>query len=350
MNIKSKNKILFVLLTTILISCATTTFNPSAGTTKTFTVITKEIAGSPNQPNTKIVITKTIQNVSRLPGDQLTQSLDLIDPNLPQKKPDEALRILNSIPTENLNIFETALIHLSMGRAMIAKEDYTRAIEQYNFALSKKDYLPIDSEASTLFILAQLYAATKNYKLALEYIYKYADYVAISDAHYFLIASLQNKANDTENAIKNITKAITLSKDEGSIDSDYYELQSLLYEKINQSEKAEKIKTEIKNLKTNIKQNEITPLAKIAYKYPAKAFENRIEGYCIVNFTINPFGNVDDAFIKPGNCKTIQGKTADFFLESSIEAVNNLEYLAIRKKGVPIDKEMTYEIRYTLEK
>lgn len=350
MKFNTVKKFNLILITTTLIACATT-FNPNAGTIKHFTITTKDIAGLPSQPNTEIVITKTIQNVSNLSGKSFEQAFSHINPDLPKRNPDETLKIVNAMPKENLNNYEIALIHKYSGYAFIEKENYTKAIEQFNLALSKKDYIPISTESSILFTLSQLYTVTENRKAALECAYKHTDYLTtISDVDYAYIAALQDKTGDIKNALKNISTAINLSEKLNTVNLYHYDLQAILYKKDNQPDKAKNSISKIRELAIENKQNDIVPIVKATYEYPTEAINKKIEGYCIVNFTINSLGDTQDVTISPSKCKTKQGELTDLFSETSISAVKKFKYNPIRKNGVIINLiGMSHKFIYSLE-
>lgn len=78
----------------------------------------------------------------------------------------------------------------------------------------------------------------------------------------------------------------------------------------------------------------------IAPSYPADAKSNHVDGFCVVEFTIDKHGRIQDERIK--DCEP-----AGFFEEASLSAIKNFRYKPARENGEPVEqKDFAYEFIY----
>jgi TonB family protein len=64
--------------------------------------------------------------------------------------------------------------------------------------------------------------------------------------------------------------------------------------------------------------------------YPAKAAQNQVSGYVVVEFTVTPFGGTD-------NIQIVDAQPKGVFEESAIRAVKHFKYKMKVVDGVPVE-------------
>jgi len=90
-------------------------------------------------------------------------------------------------------------------------------------------------------------------------------------------------------------------------------------------------------------EGEYLPIVKIAPAYPLMARTRRIEGYCIVEYTVTPAGTVRDV-------KVVEADPPGIFDRASIEAAMKFKYRPRVVNGEPIEVRGVRNIfRYKLE-
>lgn len=345
-------KIITLAIILALVACSTTQAPPSNSAITTH----KEqnnipIAGAPTRSATTPVPARIMPAISTEFGQRISAAYNYLQPTEGEPQPDKSLEILKSIPANNLNDYEIALISELKGYAYVAKEDYTRAIEQFNLLLSKNQTIPLRTEVTTLKFLYQLYYAIGNYEQGLTTIYKWSEYAGTpSSVDFYQISIMQEKTGDLINAQKNIETSIQLAnKKSGIAPKRYYELQADLYTRNNEPEKANEVREKISSLQEDTRNQELIPIMKVAQEYPSAAVRKKIQGYCIVTFTVNITGRVENAHVNPGDCKTDQGEPTDVFTASSITAVSKYRYAPKIEKGVPVEvKDVKNKIVFAL--
>lgn len=344
-------KLTALALIVVLAACGTTPVNQTSINTTKNPQTRANFAGAPEM--TVIVENPHRQfiSITEATGKKLTIIANYIQPESGEPSPDKALAILDSMLTTPLNDYETALVRQYRGYAYLYKEKYQDAITEFNLMLGKKDKIPVATEVITTKTLAQLYFATQNYDSTLTQMYKLpslTEYIASSD--YYLVSQAQEKTGDIQNAIINTNKAREMATSlSPKIRNNYANHLASLYEKNNEPLKAEDIRSQIKPLTPNQEKEYPVPILKAAPVYPAEALSQRIQGYCLVTFTVNERGSVEDAHVTPGDCKTLQGESGDIFAQASIDTVNKFKYRPIMENGKPVKfhgmrSKIVYEI------
>lgn len=113
-----------------------------------------------------------------------------------------------------------------------------------------------------------------------------------------------------------------------------FSLATLLAACTNNSQ--ENIAADSHQTRNNHESSDILPLLKAVPEFPAEAIAKRIEGYCIVTYTVNEKGNVEDAEVKPGDCRTKQGEPTDIFTKTSLKTTKKFKYKPRYENGVPV--------------
>ena len=345
-------KLIMLAIIVALAACGTTPVNQTTSIDNTSNPQTRaNFAGAPEM--TVIVENPHRQfiNITEATGKKLTIIANYLQPESGNPSPDKALTILDSMLTTPLNDYETVLVRQYRGYAYLSKEKYQDAITEFNLVLNKKGQMPVATEAITTKTLAQLYFATQKYDLSLTQMYKLPSLTEhISSSDYYLVSQAQEKTGDIQNAIINANKAreITTSLSP-KMRNDYANHLANLYEKNNEPLKAKDIRSQIKPLTPDQEREYPVPITKVAPVYPAEALSQRVQGYCLVTFTVNEHGSVEDAHVTPGACKTLQGEPGDVFAQASIDTVNKFKYRPIMENGKPVKfhgmrSKIVYEI------
>ncbi|MEX2366275.1 MAG: energy transducer TonB [Pseudohongiellaceae bacterium] len=92
----------------------------------------------------------------------------------------------------------------------------------------------------------------------------------------------------------------------------------------------------------NQTDTEFLPIVTIAPTYPTRALQREIEGWCLVSFTVNEQGGVEDPFV-------VDAEPANMFDSASLRAVQRFKFNPKVVDGEPIKVEgvqyvFTYEL------
>lgn len=87
---------------------------------------------------------------------------------------------------------------------------------------------------------------------------------------------------------------------------------------------------------------EYLPIVTIAPQYPQRALQRGIEGWCLVSFTVNENGGVEDPMV-------VDGEPPGMFDSSSLRAVTRFKFNPKVEKGQPVKTHgVQYLFRYNL--
>ena len=280
------------------------------------------------------------QKISDKNGKLLSKAMALLDEKSLSYSPEKSISLLSSTDYKNLNGREKSFFHRVKGYAYIEKGEHLTAIEEFHLMLNESTHAPLSDEIVALKTLGLLYQNINNSK-SLEYILKWAETTnEINSNDYFFISKIYESNGNISNAIPNYARAIELNK-WGANEKNYQKLIDLCNTNNDPKnsilvQKAIKELEETKESKGNIK---ISPIIKITPRYPNNALAKGIEAKCKVTFTITREGATTDAHVKPGDCKSPDGKVVDtYFSESAIEAISKFKYFPRieNNKSVPI--------------
>lgn len=88
---------------------------------------------------------------------------------------------------------------------------------------------------------------------------------------------------------------------------------------------------------------EYLPIVTVPPQYPNRAAQRGIEGWCLVEFTVNANGGVEDA-------RVVDGEPPGIFDRSSLRAVARFRFNPKTRNGEPVSTPgVQYVFRYTLE-
>lgn len=102
---------------------------------------------------------------------------------------------------------------------------------------------------------------------------------------------------------------------------------------------------QLNNASISVTDGEMLPLVAIAPQYPNRAAERGIEGWCLVSFTVNGLGNVEEETIM-----VVDAEPSNIFDRSSIRAATRFKFQprVVDGQGVAV-KGVQYLFRYELE-
>lgn len=292
-----------------------------------------------NQPIPKRVTPRIRKSI----GKEIQKTYDLLmPPDDATANPKEALKILNAINFNEANATERFNIHKFKAFSMMQLSEFSLARDEMEKAYNLSPQLSPADEIQSLKLLWQLHFEMKDYKTALEYINKWALLEDEIEWHeYYAFSDLFKELKDYTRAIANQQRGMEIAETKfGQVYERYFKLKTLYILNGDQKNaaKLEEIMVSLPNPR---------PLIFVWPAYPEEAKSQGIEGYCIVNFDINPTGSTENIHIKPGNCKTATGTITDLFTATSIKAVSRFKYAPKIDNGVPVYfRNAVYTVRY----
>lgn len=102
---------------------------------------------------------------------------------------------------------------------------------------------------------------------------------------------------------------------------------------------------QLSNASISATDGDFLPLVAIAPQYPTRAAQRGIEGWCLVSFTVNGLGNVDEDSIV-----VVDAEPSNIFDRSSIRAATRFKFQprVVDGQGVAVEG-VQYVFRYELE-
>ena len=102
---------------------------------------------------------------------------------------------------------------------------------------------------------------------------------------------------------------------------------------------------QLSNASISATDGDMLPLVAIAPQYPTRAAQRGIEGWCLVSFTVNGLGNVEEESII-----VVDAEPRSMFDRSSIRAAGRFKFQprVVDGQGVPVE-DVQYVFRYELE-
>ena len=102
---------------------------------------------------------------------------------------------------------------------------------------------------------------------------------------------------------------------------------------------------QLSNASISATDGEMLPLVAIAPQYPTRAAQRGIQGWCLVSFTVNGLGNVEEDTIV-----VVDAEPTSIFDRSSIRAAGRFKFQprVVDGQGVPVT-DVQYVFRYELE-
>lgn len=106
------------------------------------------------------------------------------------------------------------------------------------------------------------------------------------------------------------------------------------------------VQIDMGNLNTGVNigasDTEYLPIVTIAPQYPQRALQRGIEGWCLVSFTVNEVGAVEDPVV-------VDGEPPGMFDQASIRAVQRFRFNPRVENGEPVKTHgVQYVFRYNL--
>jgi protein TonB len=102
---------------------------------------------------------------------------------------------------------------------------------------------------------------------------------------------------------------------------------------------------QLSNASISATDGDMLPLVAIAPQYPTRAAQRGIEGWCLVSFTVNGLGNVEEDSIV-----VVDAEPTSMFDRSSIRAAGRFKFQprVVDGQGVAVE-DVQYVFRYELE-
>ena len=102
---------------------------------------------------------------------------------------------------------------------------------------------------------------------------------------------------------------------------------------------------QLSNASRSATDGDMVPLVAIAPQYPTRAAQRGIEGWCLVSFTVNGLGNVEEDSIV-----VVDAEPSSMFDRSSIRAAGRFKFQprVVDGQGVAVE-DVQYVFRYELE-
>ena len=102
---------------------------------------------------------------------------------------------------------------------------------------------------------------------------------------------------------------------------------------------------QLSNASISATDGDMLPLVAIAPQYPTRAAQRGIEGWCLVSFTVNGLGNVEEDSIV-----VVDAEPSSMFDRSSIRAAGRFKFQprVVDGQGVAVE-DVQYVFRYELE-
>ena len=102
---------------------------------------------------------------------------------------------------------------------------------------------------------------------------------------------------------------------------------------------------QLSNASISATDGDMLPLVAIAPQYPTRAAQRGIEGWCLVSFTVNGLGNVEEDTII-----VVDAEPSSMFDRSSIRAAGRFKFQprVVDGQGVSVE-DVQYVFRYELE-
>lgn len=102
---------------------------------------------------------------------------------------------------------------------------------------------------------------------------------------------------------------------------------------------------QLSNASISATDGDMLPLVAIAPQYPTRAAQRGIEGWCLVSFTVNGLGNVEEDTIV-----VVDAEPSSMFDRSSIRAAGRFKFQprVVDGQGVSVE-DVQYVFRYELE-
>lgn len=102
---------------------------------------------------------------------------------------------------------------------------------------------------------------------------------------------------------------------------------------------------QLSNASISATDGDFLPLVAIAPQYPTRAAQRGIEGWCLVSFTVNGLGNVEEDSIV-----VVDAEPSNIFDRSSIRAATRFKFQprVVDGQGVSVE-DVQYVFRYELE-
>ena len=102
---------------------------------------------------------------------------------------------------------------------------------------------------------------------------------------------------------------------------------------------------QLSNASISATDGDMLPLVAIAPQYPTRAAQRGIEGWCLVSFTVNGLGNVEEESIV-----VVDAEPSSMFDRSSIRAAGRFKFQprVVDGQGVAVE-DVQYVFRYELE-
>ena len=102
---------------------------------------------------------------------------------------------------------------------------------------------------------------------------------------------------------------------------------------------------QLSNASINATDGEYLPLVAIAPQYPTRAAQRGIEGWCLVSFTVNGLGSVEEETIT-----VVDAEPPQIFNRSSVRAAARFKFQPRVEDGVGVEVSgVQYLFRYQLE-
>ena len=102
---------------------------------------------------------------------------------------------------------------------------------------------------------------------------------------------------------------------------------------------------QLSNASINATDGDYLPLVAIAPQYPTRAAQRGIEGWCLVSFTVNGLGSVEEETIT-----VVDAEPPQIFNRSSVRAAARFKFQPRVEDGVGVDVSgVQYLFRYQLE-
>jgi tetratricopeptide (TPR) repeat protein len=168
------------------------------------------------KPGNQRIPNRKIPNLRESVALQIQSAFNLLQPDEQSHQasnPNEALRILNNISTDGLNISERTFIWKTKAFCYVKLKKYQQAIDEFTLIISSSPQISAAEELSTLKFLWQLHNMTNNYSKSAEYVKRWAlilDDIEAKD--YYEIATIFEGLNDYPAAIANLQRGMELNE------------------------------------------------------------------------------------------------------------------------------------------
>lgn len=235
--------------------------------------------------------------------------------------------------TDGLNGNEVGQAYNMLGYVAFLQEDYEQAIQHYQAVIEQRESIPAGLNLTTLYTLAQLNFVVERYQTALDYMAQWMDEAQEPGPipHIFMAQTLY-QMDEYEDALARLQHGLAVAEQKNvEVKSNWLKLRDFLQAQIagESLTPGSSVNDEFMQRPNNA-DGDYMPIVKVAAVYPQQAKKQGVEGYVLLEFTVQKSGRVVDPVV-------VSSEPPGVFDHAALSAVRKFKYKPRVEGGEPVE-------------